>query len=105
MPSLQLELQPSGTTVLFRVPPDYVEDLHKLAVRFLTARHLEPALVELELEDLLANLRELRAWPSPQDVEWQPELKTLVEGNHRDSLAARSRLGGSEAPTLSDREI
>ncbi|QXJ26576.1 DEAD/DEAH box helicase [Actinomadura graeca] len=88
-----------------RVPPERAEDLRQLAGRFLTARHQGPSLVELELEDLLANLRELADWPAPQDVTWQPELRVLVEGNHRDTAAAGKRLEAPESPALPADEI
>ncbi|WP_067812641.1 DEAD/DEAH box helicase [Actinomadura kijaniata] len=104
MSTLCLELQPSGTAVLFRVPDERAGDLRKLSGRFLTARHQGPTLVELELEDLLANLRELSEWPS-QDVEWQPELRLLVETSLQDTLAASRQLERPEAPPLSPAEI
>jgi hypothetical protein len=104
-PSLRLELHPSGTAVILRAQAKHTDDLRQLAGRFLTAKSQIPSELELELDDLLANLKELSRWPS-QNVHWQPELVGLVEGNFRDSESAKSRLeGGPESQLHINDEI
>lgn len=48
---------------------------------------------EIDLDDLLVNLRELAVWPtSDTDIRWQDELLTLVEGNATDAANLQDRL-------------
>jgi hypothetical protein len=94
VPSLRLELEPSGTAVILTAPGEYAQELRQLASRFRTATHPNPGVVKLELDDLLDNLRELGRWPSP-DVVWQSELRYVAEENYRDSVAAGAQLNGT----------
>ena len=106
MPSLLLELEPSGIAVILSASELYEEDLRKLAMRFGTVRYLGSRAVQLDLEELLANLRELSKWPS-DDVSWQPELKTLVAENIRDSQTVEKEIKtqGKNSELFSPEEI
>lgn len=97
MPSLQLNLGISGTTALLRADESHTSDLRNLAPRFRSATQKGPGIVEVELSDLLANLRELGTWPSPGDVQWEPALQALVEGNVTDSRRVAERLEHPES--------
>ncbi|MEU8205556.1 DEAD/DEAH box helicase [Streptosporangium sp. NPDC049046] len=59
-----------------------------------------PSLVELELDDLLVNLREIGQWPS-DDVDWEPALANLVKDSYQAALEADALLEGRDsAPQL-----
>ena len=74
----------------------YAGELTKLKGRFATAASLGSRSFDLELDDLLVNLRELAAWPVDDgDVRWQPELLALVEGNARDADTVGGRISGA----------
>ncbi|MEV7007266.1 DEAD/DEAH box helicase [Streptosporangium sp. NPDC051022] len=94
MPSLRLELEVSGTAVLLKSSEHYAADLRQLTPRFRTAMQKGPSLVEVELDDLLVNLRELGQWPS-EDVEWQPELANLVRDSYQATVEAEAQLEGA----------
>ncbi|MEV7969427.1 DEAD/DEAH box helicase [Sphaerisporangium sp. NPDC088356] len=51
----------------------------------------------MDLDDLLVNLRELSHWPS-EDVDWQPELATLVQDSFQAAVEADAQLEDNAAP-------
>ena len=67
--------------------------LQELRGRFPSGTTVSVVAFELDLDDLLVNLRELARWPADDaDIRWQPELLTLVETNDRDVQSLRSDL-------------
>jgi SNF2 family DNA or RNA helicase len=90
-PSLRLELAPTGTSVLVQSDTVHGAALGRLTSRFRNAVHQAPLAVEIPLDDFLANLRALRTWPS-KDVQWSPEVMTLVRDSLHDAKEAETRL-------------
>ena len=71
----------------------FTSHLQALRSRFPSSTTVTTQKFELELDDLLVNLRELAAWPaSDTDIRWQAELLTLVEGNAADAAVLQNRL-------------
>jgi hypothetical protein len=81
-----------------------VGHLQKLRSRYASSTSISNQEFELEIDDLLVNLRELAAWPtSDTDIRWAAELLRLVEGNAADAAVLESRLSAgadSAAPAL-----
>ena len=76
----------------------FIEHLQKLRIRYSSSTGISNQSFDLELDDLLVNLRELAAWPeSDTDIRWQPELLSLVEGNAADASVLQSRLSTTES--------
>ncbi|MFD0383129.1 DEAD/DEAH box helicase [Streptomyces stramineus] len=93
--SLRLSFDESRTKVILRTTDDYREDLVQLAARFRTGGQLGPLAVSVDIDDLLAQLNAISAWPHHTGVEWDPELRELVLGILQDADAVKKRL---EAP-------
>ncbi|GGK78289.1 DNA helicase [Sphaerisporangium melleum] len=106
MTSLLLELEASGTAVLLKASELYLVELRQLTPRFRTAVQRGPGIVELELDDLLVNLRELSHWPT-EDVEWQPELAALVKDSLQAAVEAEAQLEdrANAREPMSDEEL
>lgn len=68
------------------------QHLHSLRSRLPSAVSLTQHSFDVDLDDLLVNLDELAAWPDDTDVQWQPELLRLVEGNAVDAEDLEERL-------------
>ena len=76
-----------------------VRVLQVLRGRYVSSSSITNQAFELDVEDLLVNLRELAIWPSDDaDIRWQPELRALVEGNVADAAILRGRLSGALMP-------
>ena len=89
--SLQISFGDSPLTARLSTSESY-DDLHRLATRFQNARRTGPGSVELPIDDLLANLVELAAWPYPESVSWDPDLAELARTTTRDAQDMASRL-------------
>lgn len=68
--------------------------LRALRARFVSSHSDHRQAFDVDVDDLLVNLQELAGWPG-DDVQWQPELLSLVEGNVLDAEVIQARLGGS----------
>lgn len=78
---------------------DRASNLHGLRGRFASASSLSSDVFDVEIDDLLVNLRELATWPrDDQDIRWQPELLALVETNAADASTLQERLGRDHEP-------
>lgn len=99
--SLRLDLQPSGTAVRLKASSAFHEELGKLAARFASARHEDAGIIELDLDDLLSNIRELAQWPPHGTVEWDQQLVRVVQDVHNDSATVARRLDGAPHDTES----
>ena len=84
MPSLYLGFASGPTTVRLQARAGLETALRELALRFPNVRQLAPTLVELSLDDLLVNLRQISNWPHT-DVEWEERLLTIVSDSLRDA--------------------
>lgn len=90
-----LELRFSTFAGMVRISCDAtsVQSLHVLRSRYPSSTSVSSQAFDLELEDLLVNLRELAAWPpNDADIRWQSELLALVEGNAQDAAILKDRL-------------
>jgi SNF2 family DNA or RNA helicase len=67
--------------------------LQPLRGRFATSASISNQAFDLEVDDLLVNLRELAEWPSEDtEIHWEPELQRLVEDNAEDAITLQNRL-------------
>jgi SNF2 family DNA or RNA helicase len=74
------------------------EHLQALRSRYASSVSVTNLSFDLELDDLLVNLRELARWPSDDtNIQWQPELRRLVEDNHADAGVLLAQLTGPAA--------
>lgn len=94
--------------VLISCDAAHTRDLQILRGRYASGRSISNQTFDLELDDLLVNLRELAEWPpADQDFRWQPELLRIAEGNAIDATVLENRLAGAgdlTAPSLVDLE-
>ncbi|MEU4209627.1 DEAD/DEAH box helicase [Streptomyces sp. NPDC026206] len=96
--SLRLGFDESRTKVVLRTTEKYREDLVQLAARFRTGGQLGQLAVSVELDDLLAGLNHISAWPHHVGVDWAPELRDLVVGVLKDADTVKKRLEAPEQP-------
>lgn len=92
MSSLRLGLSPRGSAVQLRAAAGHAAALKRLATTLPTAVWKDGSTLEVDVDDLLGNLRELARWPEPESVEWDPTLRTLVEDVVRDAQTVEARL-------------
>jgi SNF2 family DNA or RNA helicase len=101
-----LELRFSTQAGRIQLSCDQDSTRHLQAMRgwFPTAASINVQAFDVDIDDLLVNLRELARWPSAdQEVTWQPELLALVESNASDAGVLERRLAtvaGEDPPTL-----
>lgn len=95
--SLTIGLASDVTRVSMVARPGLEEDLRRLAVGFQTSRQKSPRIVEIELDDLLTNLRVLTSWPhtSTGEVIWDEHLQALVVDSIEDARRVSDQLGDS----------
>lgn len=96
-PSLALAIGSGAATARLQCREGLEEELRRLALRFRSTRQLAPSIVEIDLDDLISNLRNLSLWPHA-DVEWASTLAALVSGSVRDAEALAQRLSGEPDP-------
>lgn len=93
---LELALAVGPGRVQVSCDADSISALSVLQARFLTSRPKTAQAFDIELDDLLVNLRELASWPTTDpDVRWQPQLRALITGNVDDARTVQSRLAGA----------
>lgn len=86
-----------GTSVRLVADAAHLSSLQGLVTAFPSSRISTPGTLEVDLDDLLRNLRALGSWPST-DVSWQGNLRRLVEDSVRDARAAQRFLAGDSLP-------
>ncbi|SNT60285.1 SNF2 family N-terminal domain-containing protein [Actinomadura meyerae] len=91
-PSLELGFGDDAVTVRLHVRTDRIADLRRLALRFQSGVQRTPTILDIEIDDLLSNLRALRGWPEPGTVEWDPQLAGLVRDSAADAQTVAHRL-------------
>ncbi len=99
VPSLRIGFDVTRTKAVLRTTPQYKNDLVQLAARFPAGGQRGPLFAEITLDDFLVGIDALAVWPSPDDVEWEEDLATLVGGVLDDAATADSRLQGEGADT------
>ncbi|MDT0447297.1 DEAD/DEAH box helicase [Streptomyces johnsoniae] len=90
--SLYLTFDTTRTKVVLRTTEQHRQNLVQLAARFRTGGQTGPLAAEVELNDLLSKLSEINSWPTPDTVEWAPELRDLVLGVLLDAEAVQKQL-------------
>src|SRR5689334_12486141 len=94
---LRLEFSVRAGRVQVSCDPGSTGHLNALQGRFLTSTGITAQAFDVGIDDLLVNLRELTLWPATDpDIQWQPELRALVEGNVSDAAVVQSRLGDGD---------
>ncbi|GAB3655758.1 DEAD/DEAH box helicase [Glycomyces tarimensis] len=90
--SLRLGFGDDTAHVVLRARPGREDDLRRLALRFSSSVQRSATTLEVELDDLLANLAALASWPDKSEVEWAPALKALVTDSTSDAQRVSKRL-------------
>ncbi|MGW2922333.1 DEAD/DEAH box helicase [Streptomyces angustmyceticus] len=98
--SLRIGFDVTRTKAVLRTAFRYQGDLAKLAARFPAGGLRGPLFAEISLDDFLVGIDSLGSWPSPEDVEWEEDLASLVSGVLDDAETAERRLY-DEAPDRS----
>lgn len=100
VPSLFLGFASGPTTVRLQSRAGLEAELRELALRFPNVRQIAPTLVELPLDDLLVNLRQVGRWQHT-DVEWEERLLNIVSDSLRDAdVVARAITDEESAETV-----
>lgn len=98
LPSLYLGLDVTRTRVELRTTAAFQSEFAQLTSRITVGGRRGLLSAEIDLDDLLVNLKELATWPYP-DVAWAPDLMALVNGVLDDSEAVERSLAGDELAT------
>lgn len=103
-PSLAIGFAAEATRARLIAQPGLENDLRRLAIGFPTSTQRLPGSVEVELDDLLANLDVLSSWPYKEEgaVTWDSQLQVLVVESLQDAQTLSRRLGDAGAPEAVD---
>ncbi|MFD8422336.1 DEAD/DEAH box helicase [Streptomyces sp. NPDC059466] len=99
LPSLRIAFDITRTRAVIRARPGLEGDFGMLATRLTPGGQRGPLTSDAGLDSFLFSIGELANWPHA-DVEWEPELASLVTGVLDDSETVRARL--SSSPTSSE---
>ena len=99
--SLRLCFSDNITHVVLRSGAGLEDDVRRLSLHFSTCVQRSPTVLEVELDDLLANLAALANWPDKAGVEWEPALSTLVTDSTSDAQRVAEQLE-STSPDVVD---
>ncbi|MEW1774917.1 DEAD/DEAH box helicase [Streptomyces sp. NPDC086777] len=97
-PSLRIAFDITRTRAVLRARPGLEADFGLLATRVTPGGQRGPLTSETDLDSFLSSIGELAEWPH-DDVEWEPELATLVTGVLDDSETVEARLSSPSAGT------
>lgn len=102
IPTLTIGLAPEVTRARLTAREDLGEDLRRFSVRFSTGVHRSPAVVDVEIDELMRLLASLGEWPylEPGDVVWEPAMQSLVTDSLRDAQAVSAVLRSPEPKAL-----
>ncbi|GGA71969.1 DNA helicase [Pseudoclavibacter endophyticus] len=105
-PSLTISLAAEVTRVRLIARVGLEDHLRRLAVGFQTSTQRSPSSIEIELDDLLTNLRALGGWPhqADGDVAWDAQLQALVVDSLQDAQTVSGQLASPGAPGAVDAE-
>ncbi len=90
--SLVLRLGDGVSKARLQVRAGLEEHLQSLSLRFPSGVWTSPVVLEIEIDDLISNLRALAEWPYPDDVAWDEQLAALATDSVRDSEVVGARL-------------
>ncbi|MFF0545333.1 DEAD/DEAH box helicase [Nocardia thailandica] len=98
-PSLRLDLADRVSWVRLRAGVGCEDHLREFALKFRTSVHRSASAVEVEVDELLANLGVLGEWPLVDSVVWDEVLARLARETVAASTAVASRLNEA-APAI-----
>ncbi|WP_229810053.1 DEAD/DEAH box helicase [Actinomadura citrea] len=90
--SLEIGFGDDAVTARLHARKDRASDLRRLALRFQSGVQRTPTILDVELDDLLSNLRALSMWPEPKTVHWEPQLANLARDSTADAQTVAQRL-------------
>ncbi|MFI5812805.1 DEAD/DEAH box helicase [Streptomyces sp. RPA4-2] len=96
LPSLRITFNVTRTRAVLRARPGLEGDFGMLATRVTPGGQRGPLTSEADLDSFLSSIGELADWPHA-DVEWEPELASLVTGVLDDSETVQARLSSPPA--------
>ncbi|MEU0597979.1 DEAD/DEAH box helicase [Streptomyces sp. NPDC006393] len=96
LPSLRISFDVTRTRAVLRARPGLEGDFGMLATRVAPGGQRGPLTSDADLDSFLFSIGELATWPHA-DVEWEPELASLVTGVLDDAETVQARLGSSTA--------
>lgn len=96
LPSLRITFDVTRTRAVLRARPGLEGDFGMLATRVTPGGQRGPLTSDADLDSFLSSLGELADWPHA-DVEWEPELASLVTGVLDDSETVQARLSSPPA--------
>lgn len=94
LPSLRITFDITRTRAVLRARPGLEGDFGMLATRVTPGGQRGPLSSDADLDSFLFSLAELASWPH-SDVEWEPELASLVTGVLDDAETVQARLSSS----------
>lgn len=106
-PSLTIGLAAEVARARLIARPGLENDLRRLAIGFQTSTQRLPGSIEVDLDDLLTNLKVLSSWPYKADGEviWDAQLQSLVVDSLRDAETVSGRLDDSGMPEAVDADL
>lgn len=100
-PSLLLGFGEGAAKVRLQVSVGLEGELRRMALRFPSAGHIAPRVVDVDLDDLMTHVAALRHWPDAAGVHWDPRLGRLVSDALADARAVSDHLSdGGSASTV-----
>lgn len=93
MCELRIDLLQHSSKVVLNTDDVHAFHLQNVLRPFETSILLDQSSGSVELEDFLANLRHLQAWPTDGIVVWAPELERVVRSMISDSSVVEAALG------------
>ncbi|MFE7840115.1 DEAD/DEAH box helicase [Streptomyces sp. NPDC057474] len=96
LPSLRITFDVTRTRAVLRARPGLEGDFGMLATRVTPGGQRGPLTSDADLDSFLSSIGELADWPHA-DVEWEPELASLVTGVLDDSETVQARLSSPPA--------
>lgn len=101
MPSLRIGFGGLLTTARLSAEPGFEGALREMSLRFATASHPAPGVLDIEVDELLTGLIALTTWPDPAGVTWDPDLARLASDVTTDAASVAARL---QTPAATERD-
>lgn len=97
-PSLAIGFGETVTKARLRAAPGFEADLRRLALRLHGSVQRSPQTMDVEIDELLANLVALASWPARDSVAWDPDLAALATSSTEDARAVAKSLDPAATP-------